>query len=157
MLGTIKCTLGLWHEVRPLKPPLSSDWLAAKTSQLSLVEAGGLALAKEPPDKMQGATKCAAGWVESVGWKVHWPVERSTNIFHRAHQLPRWERSRVGPSQTGDPRSRSAKQVMHGLYDGSKIAKLHILWLGSVLYSCGTSESHNQAKASDQDSSIPIM
>ena len=67
MLGTIKCTLGLWHEVRPLKPPLSSDWLAAKTSQLSLVEAGGLALAKEPPDKMQGATKCAAGWVESVG------------------------------------------------------------------------------------------
>ena len=74
MLGTIKCTLGLWHEVRPLKPPLSSDWLAANTSQLSLVEAGGLALAKEPPDKMQGASN-----VQPDGWSL-WD-ERFTGLL----------------------------------------------------------------------------
>ena len=43
----------------------ASDWLAAKTSQLSLVEAGGLALAKEPPDKMQGASN-----VQPDGWSL---------------------------------------------------------------------------------------
>ena len=92
MLESIKCTLALWHEVWPLKPPLSSDWVETKTSQLALVEAGGLALAKEPPDKMQGARK-----VQSDGWSLQFnrPIERSTDIFHRA-QLPQPERSRVG-------------------------------------------------------------
>ena len=61
MLGTINRTLGLW----PLKPTLSSDWLTAKTSQLALVEAGGLALVKEPPDKMQGASN-----VQPDGWSL---------------------------------------------------------------------------------------
>ena len=81
MLGTSsKCTLGLWHEVRPLLP---SDWSKGNISRLSLVEPGGLALAKkEPPDKMQGG----ASKVQPDGWslwdeKVQWPIERSTNIF----------------------------------------------------------------------------
>ena len=65
MLGTsIKCTLGLWHEVWPL---LSSDWSTGKISQLSLVEPGGLALAKkEPSDKMQGG----ASKVQPDGWSL---------------------------------------------------------------------------------------
>ena len=52
----IKCTLGIvrpWHEVWPLKPPQSSDWLTEKTSGSRLVELGGLALDEQTPDKMQ--------------------------------------------------------------------------------------------------------
>ena len=105
---------------------------------------------------MQGARK-----VQSDGWSLQFTGLLSDQpIFFIEHSFLNQKGQGLGSSQTGDPRSQPAKQVMHGLYDGYKIAKVHILWLGPGLYSWGTSlqlEGHNQTKASDQDGSIPIM
>ena len=93
-------------------------------------------------------------------WEVHWPFERSTNIFHRP-KLPQPKRSKVGflaRQGTHDPSLRSKlrancmaaklqKCKSYGLAKlyGGKIAKPHILWLGKIVWQQNCKTAHFMA------------
>ena len=81
------------------------------------------------PWPRRAQTKCrlqsASRWVESVGWgKVHRPIERSINIFHRT--LPHAQKR----SKVMFPVDQGATKLMQGM----SVCTLAHLWGGSNSY-----------------------